>query len=104
MHVWKRPVTGFANLQRGFAEDAVEALKQASVFAGGLVSLTSSPRNSQLQADSLIPGDRQLRSALKEASELQKTAAGMNKSTACHKGSQARLELSLALVVAWTAS
>ncbi|CAE7705884.1 UPS4 [Symbiodinium sp. CCMP2592] len=43
---------GFANLQRGFAEDAVEALKQA---------------------DALIPGDRQLRSALKEASELQKT-------------------------------
>ncbi|CAE7446858.1 FKBP42 [Symbiodinium natans] len=42
---------GFANLQRGFAEDAVEALKQA---------------------DSLIPGDRQLRLALKEASDLQK--------------------------------
>ncbi|CAK9064629.1 unnamed protein product [Durusdinium trenchii] len=42
---------GFANLQRGFAEDAYTSLKEA---------------------DSLIPGDKQVRQALKEAAEHQK--------------------------------
>eukprot|EP00434_Breviolum_minutum_P038829 symbB.v1.2.034454.t5/scaffold4448.1/size41344/4 len=42
---------GFANLQRGFAEDAYASLKQA---------------------DSLIAGDKQVRQALKEAAEHQK--------------------------------
>ncbi|CAJ1435224.1 unnamed protein product [Effrenium voratum] len=42
---------GFANLQRGFAEDAYASFKQA---------------------DALIPGDKQVRLALKEAAELQK--------------------------------